>query len=83
MVARDRASLPEYCNQAYAKEASLAVAEHAREDLALHTLAAIVSPDNVPSVKLIEKLGLSFERMITMPGDEQAVCLYRMLLTKE
>ena len=77
------AVLPAYCSQGYAKEASLAVVEHAREDLALHALAAIVSPGNVPSVKLIEKLGLSFDRMITMPGDEQAICLYRMLLAKE
>jgi len=27
-------------------------------------------------VRLIEKLGLAFVEMITMPGDDEAICLY-------
>ena len=46
-------------------------------DLALESLTAIVSPDNGPSIALIEKLGLVFDRMITMPGDDEAIRLYR------
>jgi RimJ/RimL family protein N-acetyltransferase len=75
------ALLPAYCGRGYAGEAALAVIDHARDELSLGALAAIVSPGNVPSVRLIEKLGLSFDRMITMPGDEQATCLYRMRLS--
>lgn len=77
------ALLPDYCRQGYGEEAALAVVEHARDDLALRTLTAIVSPDNAASIRLIEKLGLRFCRMITMPGDAQAICLYSMALGKE
>lgn len=75
------ALLPAYCGRGYAEEAALVVIDHARDELSLRALAAIVSPSNVSSVRLIEKLGLSFDRMITMPGDEEAICLYRMRLS--
>jgi len=74
------AVLPAYCGKGYAAEAALAVVGHARDDLGIEVLTAIVSPANVPSVGLIEKLGLTFERMITMPGDDQAISLYSMRL---
>lgn len=72
--------LPEYCGKGFAGEAALAVVRFARDNLGIRSLAAIVSPDNAPSIGLIEKLGLSFERMITMPGDEDAICLYQRTL---
>ena len=53
---------------------------HARDDLGLEEIAAIVSPENGPSIALIEKLGLSFAGMITMPGDDKEICLYGMVL---
>jgi len=71
------AVLPDYCAQGYAGEAAFAVLDHARDDLDLRDVTAIVSPTNTPSIRLIEKLGLRFDRMITMPGDETAICLYR------
>jgi ribosomal-protein-alanine N-acetyltransferase len=77
------ALLPEFCRQGYAEEAAQAVVDHARDDLAAGTLTAIVSPHNAASIRLIEKLGLRFCRMITMPGDEEAICLYSMALGKE
>jgi len=58
----------------------VAVVEYARNELGIGVLTAIVSPTNVPSIGLIEKLGLKFDRMITMPGDEGAICLYRKAL---
>lgn len=74
------AVLPAYCGSGYAGEAARAVVEHARDDLGIEVLTAIVSPENAPSVGLIEKLGLAFERMITMPGDDKAISLYSMRL---
>jgi RimJ/RimL family protein N-acetyltransferase len=44
-------------------------------------LTAIVSPNNVPSIKLTEKLGLRYEKTILMPGDGDEVNIYAMLLT--
>ncbi len=75
--------LPEFCGQGYAGEASFAVLAHARDDLHLEELTAIVSPDNAPSVGLIKKLGLEFVEMITMPGDDEAICLYSKALGQQ
>ena len=72
--------LPDYCGNGYAGEAAVAVVDYARNELGIGVLTAIVSPTNVPSIGLIEKLGLKFDRMITMPGDEGAICLYRKAL---
>lgn len=74
------ALLPDYCGRGLASEAAVAVRDHARDDLALETLTAIVSSKNAPSIALIEKLGMTFDRMITMPGDDEAIRLYRMSL---
>ncbi len=74
------AVLPDYCGKGYAGEAAIAVVEYARSMLGIDNLTAIVSSTNAPSIGLIEKLGLTFERMVTMPGDDDAVCLYSMAL---
>jgi len=68
--------LPDFCGKGYAGEAAFAVLAHAHDDIGICSLTAIVSPDNAPSIGLIEKLGLSFVRMITMPGDNEEICLY-------
>ncbi len=70
--------LPDYRGMGFAAEAALAVRDHALDDLALEALTAIVSPENASSIALIERLGLAFDRMITMPGDEQSIRLYQM-----
>ena len=74
------AVLPDYCGKGYAGEAAAAVVDYARGELGLPNITAIVSASNVPSIGLIEKLGLSFERMIMMPGDDDAIRLYSMAL---
>ena len=72
------AVLPDYCGHGYAGEAASAVLSHARDDLGILRLTAIVSPGNEPSIGLIEKLGLRYSGMITMPGDDEAIRLYEM-----
>lgn len=74
------AVLPEHCGKGYAYEASSAVIDHARDDLRLSRLIAIISPKNDASIGLIRKLGLGFERMHNMPDDDQEVCIYGMAL---
>ena len=74
------AVLPKFCGAGFALEAARAVVQHAREDLGIKTLAAIVSPANEASVSLIEKLGLIFQRGITMPGEQEEISLYSMNL---
>ena len=75
-------TLPHYCGQGFGYEAACAVIEHARVDARLSRLTALVSPENAASVRLIEKLGLIFEKMIRMPGEDSDVCLYAMQLSE-
>ncbi len=68
--------LPAYCGRGYAFEAARAVIDHARCELGLSRLLAIIAPDNEPSLGLIRKLGMRFERMHCMEDDDDEVCLY-------
>jgi RimJ/RimL family protein N-acetyltransferase len=74
------AVLPEFCRLGLTMEAAKVVVEHARNDLGIDYLTAIVSPQNAASIGLIEKLGLTFDRGITMPGEEKEISLYGMKL---
>lgn len=62
--------LPEHWSQGYALESARAVMRHARESLGLGRIVAITTQDNEPSMRLLEKLGFRFERMLPM-GDEE------------
>jgi ribosomal-protein-alanine N-acetyltransferase len=68
--------LPEFCKRGFAYESAVAVIRHARVDLKLSRLTAIVSPENAASVGLIEKLGLQYEKMIRLPGEDSDISLY-------
>lgn len=57
------AFLPDYWGQGFAFEAATAVMNDARERLKLKQILAIVNPDNDASIKLLERLGLRFERL--------------------
>ncbi len=70
------AFLPAWRGQGLAFEAATAVLHHAREDLGLQRLAAIVSPANVPSRRLLERLGFQREGDLALPGEEKRVDLY-------
>lgn len=72
--------LPRYCGQGLAYEAARAVLDHARDDIRLTRLTALVSPENSASIGLIEKLGFDFEGMIRIPGDDEDVRLYALPL---
>ena len=75
--------LPEFCGKGYAGEAAFAVLAHARDDLDIRELTAIVSRNNAASIGLIEKLGLVFVGMIRMPDDDDEICLYSTTLSQE
>ena len=56
----------------FGKEAASAMLAHARE-LGMPRLAAIVSPENEPSRRLLEGLGFGFQRMVRMAEDEPEI----------
>jgi RimJ/RimL family protein N-acetyltransferase len=60
----------------YALESALAIKRWAVETLGMVRLVAIVSPDNQPSVTLLEKLGMRFETMIRLVEGDEDICLY-------
>lgn len=70
------AFLPAFWSQGYALESARAVMRHARRSLGLERVVAIVSPGNEPSIRLLRKLGLEFERMIRTPAPGDTVALY-------
>ena len=70
------AFLPEFWNQGFAFEAAQAVMLYARDVLKLPRIVAITNKDNDASGKLLEKLGMRFDRMINLTGDESEIKLY-------
>ncbi len=75
------ALLPQFYDQGYAVEAASAVMDFAKRKLALPRLAAIAIEANKPSLRVLEKIGLRFERMIQVPGDEEALMLWGVALS--
>lgn len=70
------AFLPEFWSQGYALESARAVLAHARRSLALERIMAIVNPDNEDSIRLLQKLGFGFERMMQLSEDDSPVNLF-------
>lgn len=65
--------------QGYAREAAQAVVAHARDALGVERLAAIVSPDNAPSIRLLEALGFTLEPDAGPIGTDDAILYGRKL----
>ena len=72
------ALLPEFCGKGFGFEASCAVLAHARDLLNLPGVIAVVSEENDASIGLLEKLGLSFDGLICLPGDDEELRVYRI-----
>lgn len=64
----DYAFPQQYWGQGYAYEAASAVLAHAKNDIGLTRIVATVRPDNAASIRLLEKLGLRFERTMQALG---------------
>ena len=65
------AFLEQYWSKGYAMESAEAVLKHAQETLGLDRIVAIVTPKNYSSINLLEKVGLTFERMIRLSDDDE------------
>jgi len=70
------AFLPKFWAKGYAYEAAAAVMAYGKTVLGLNRIVAITSPDNYASGRLLEKLGLRFERMIRLSKDAPEVRLF-------
>ena len=70
------ALLPQFWSKGYAVEAAQAVMEYAHKELGLARIVAIANPDNDRSFKLLEKIGLKFERMIRLSENDPEIKLF-------
>ena len=64
------ALLPRFWSKGYAVEAAQAVKNHARDVVGLKRLVAIVDPANEGSIRVIEKIGLRYEKMVRLSADD-------------
>ena len=60
------ALLPKFWSRGYAVEAAQATKAYAKDVIGLKRIVAITDPANAGSIRVLEKIGLRFERMITM-----------------
>lgn len=69
------AFLPQYRSKGYAYESAAAVMDYGRRVLGLRRIVAIANDDNADSIRVLEKIGMSFDRMIKLPDDGHEVRL--------
>ena len=70
------AFLPAFWSKGYASEAAAAVKAYGKDVLGIKRLVAITNPDNESSIKLLEKIGLRFDRMIRLSEDASEIKLF-------
>lgn len=70
------AFLPEFWNRGFAFESAAAVMNYGRDVLHLDRIVAITDPDNEASINLLHRLGLKFERVVTLSDDRPGVKLF-------
>ena len=71
------ALLPDFWNKGFAFEASTAVLQDGRERLNVQRVLAITSLDNDASIRLLERLGFTFQNVITLATTGEQVKLFK------
>ena len=64
------ALLPRFWSRGYAVEAARATKAYAKEVIGLKRIVAIVDPANEGSIRVLEKIGLRYEKMVRLPADD-------------
>lgn len=70
------AFLPQYWLKGYASEAVSAVLAFARNTLGIKRILGITTLDNAGSIRVLEKAGFKFERLIKLPGEDVELRLF-------
>ncbi|MDG5490840.1 GNAT family N-acetyltransferase [Psychroserpens sp. SPM9] len=68
--------LPDYHGKGYGFEGATAIMELAKNTFNIKTLYAITLPINKPSIHLLEKLGLSYQKTVKPFGDDEELLLF-------
>lgn len=72
------AFFPRFWGGGYAREAALAVISYSRTKWGLKRILAIVNPENHSSIKLLGRLGFTFQRMVRMPGETAEIQMFEL-----
>jgi RimJ/RimL family protein N-acetyltransferase len=70
------AFLPRYWSKGYALESASAIKAYALDVLGLKRFVAIVNPENAGSIKVLEKIGLKYERLLRLSAGAPEIRLY-------
>lgn len=74
------AFLPEYTGQGYAFEIAASTLEYARSFLCIEKISAITDAANERSIRLLKKLGMTFERNHSLQSDGKELMVFSMTL---
>lgn len=70
------AFLPQFTGKGYASEAAQAVLTHGHIAFGLQRIVAITDPENAASIRVLEKAGMHFERMMQLTEESPAVTFF-------
>jgi RimJ/RimL family protein N-acetyltransferase len=70
------AFLPEAWGKGFAVESAAAVLARARDVLGIRRVLAITDPDNAASIRVLERIGMTREGCVRMPGEQLDLALY-------
>jgi ribosomal-protein-alanine N-acetyltransferase len=70
------AFVPRFWSKGYAVEAAQAARTYAKDVIGLKRLIAITDPANEGSIRVLEKIGLRFEKMIRLSADDIELKLF-------
>jgi RimJ/RimL family protein N-acetyltransferase len=70
------AFLPRFWSKGYAVESAKAVKEYGKNTVGLKRIVAIVDPENEGSIRVLEKIGLQFEKMVRLSEDDIELKLF-------
>jgi RimJ/RimL family protein N-acetyltransferase len=76
------AGLLEYRGQGYLYEASVAVLMKAKERGIYRTIHGLVDPENLASINLLKKLGMTYQQKLKQPVDDKESYVYRIHFTE-
>lgn len=73
------AFLPDYWGAGLATEAAKAVVDYANKDLQINNVLGITNPENIGSMKVLEKVGLRFDKFFELPDSKDTIRLFSPL----
>jgi len=70
------ALLPAFRGRGFAFEAAAATMAYGRKTLGIERIVALTSHENLPSIRLLEKLGMRFEKTVHMSDSDPGTALF-------